>query len=271
MQVVDLSKPGEKKKLIVAGVLGLVAILFLWWIFFGFGSSSSSSTQRQAQVTPTRQPGKAPGNNQANQNSELNDLTDQLQEVSFSWRTQNAPEPHEISCVYEPPKPVATPPKATPTPTPTPTPPVLLVSISPPNVYARTGDLPLEVAGDKFTPDVHIYVDGRDLPTKYRSAQQLSATIPATMIAMPGVRQIMVKTPDGRLYSGAIQLSVTSPPVPNYSYVGLIDTKTRVSTALLQDKNNKEILNVQRGDVLGGRFRVTSISEKELVLGGYQS
>jgi hypothetical protein len=34
----------------------------------------------------------------------------------------------------------------------------------------------------------------------------------------------------------------------------------------VQDKNNKNVLNVHRGDVLGGRFRVTSISEKELVM-----
>src|SRR6185503_9604477 len=37
-------------------------------------------------------------------------------------------------------------------------------------------------------------------------------------------------------------------------------------TALVQDKNNKNILTVYRGDILSGRFRVTSISEKELVL-----
>jgi ribosomal protein S1 len=36
--------------------------------------------------------------------------------------------------------------------------------------------------------------------------------------------------------------------------------------ALVQERNNKNILNVLRGDVLSGRFRVTSISDKELVL-----
>jgi hypothetical protein len=36
--------------------------------------------------------------------------------------------------------------------------------------------------------------------------------------------------------------------------------------ALVQERNNKNIINAVRGDVLGGRFRVTSISEKELVL-----
>jgi len=60
-------------------------------------------------------------------------------------------------------------------------------------------------------------------------------------------------------------LSVAPAPTPNYSYVGIIGTPTHVDTALLQDKTNKEILSVQRGDLLSGRFRVTSISEKEVV------
>ena len=41
MQVSDIRNPGERNKLILAGVLGIVALVFLWWTFFGFGSSSS--------------------------------------------------------------------------------------------------------------------------------------------------------------------------------------------------------------------------------------
>jgi hypothetical protein len=35
---------------------------------------------------------------------------------------------------------------------------------------------------------------------------------------------------------------------------------------VLQDKGSKDLVNVQRGDVVGGRFRVSSISEREIVL-----
>jgi len=63
-----------------------------------------------------------------------------------------------------------------------------------------------------------------------------------------------------------MSLSVAPPPIPNYSYVGIIGTRQHVDTAILLDKGSKEILNVQRGDVVGGRFRVTSISDRELVL-----
>ena len=36
MELADFSKPGERKKLIWAAVLGLIAIIFLWWTFIGF-------------------------------------------------------------------------------------------------------------------------------------------------------------------------------------------------------------------------------------------
>ena len=62
-------------------------------------------------------------------------------------------------------------------------------------------------------------------------------------------------------------MNVTAPPTPNYTYVGIIGKPRHIGdTALLQDKSNKEIFSVQRGDLLGGRFRVTSISDRELVV-----
>ena len=43
MALVDLSKPGEKKKLIFAAVLGLGAILVLYWVLIGFDSRSPAT------------------------------------------------------------------------------------------------------------------------------------------------------------------------------------------------------------------------------------
>jgi len=166
-----------------------------------------------------------------------------------------------------PPPPAPSPTAQQPTPTPTPPPPLLLASVSPSNVYARSADFKLEVAGDKFTPATKIYLDGRELQTSYISPQQLSANVTAAMIAAPGSRNVIVRSADNSLYSNPAMLSIAAPPTPNYVYVGIISPHTRVEdTALVQDKSNKNILNVHRGDVLSGRFRVTSISEKELVM-----
>ena len=262
MELADLSKPGERKKLIWAGALGFVAILFLWWTFVGFGSKTSTPT-RTATSQPTTRPQATRTPEPANvpQVISINDL----QAIRISTDVPVAQEPRRnIFAYYE--KPVVAPKASvTPTPTPTPTPPVLLAAISPSNVYAKTADFTLEVSGDKFTPEMRIYVDEREMQTKYKGPQQMSATIAAAIITNPGLRQIKVRTPDGRIYSGQIGLSVAPPPTPNYSYVGIFGTTHHVDTALLQDKNNKEILGVQRGDLLSGRFRVTSISEKEIV------
>jgi hypothetical protein len=122
------------------------------------------------------------------------------------------------------------------------------------------------VSGDKFTPQTRIYIDGRELETRYISPQQLSATVPAAVIAYEGARQVVVRTPDGTLYSNTATISVAAPPVPNYTYVGLIGGQRYNDTAILKDKNNKNLVNVQRGDTLSGRFRVTSISQREVVL-----
>jgi hypothetical protein len=146
-------------------------------------------------------------------------------------------------------------------------PPLLLASVSPSNVYARTADFKLEAAGDKFTAATRIVIDGRELPTSYKSPQQLSATVSASMIASPGTRNVMVRTPDGLLYSNQLSINVAPAPTPNYTYIGIIGRPNRVDDiALVQERNNKNIMNVLRGDVLSGRFRVTSISDKELVL-----
>jgi hypothetical protein len=77
----------------------------------------------------------------------------------------------------------------------------------------------------------------------------------------------MVRNGDGSVYSLQTSFNVTAPPTPNFSYVGLIGKKRNIGdTAMLQDKTNKEILSVQRGDVVGGRFRVTSISDREVLV-----
>lgn len=268
MQLSEIRNPGERNKLILAGALGIVAILFLWWTFFGFGSSSNKVTPRASgQPTPSAIT-RATANKVPTQTVvELNrtDL-DQLRPVNFDYFPVSVPEARRnIFIYYEPPPPLQKV-SVVPTPTPTPVPPVLLAGLSPANVYARTGDFTLEISGDKFTPQLRVVVDNNELPTRYINPQQLSATVPAAIIANPGGRQVMLRSPDAKTYSNTTTLSVAAPPTPNYSYIGIIGTRRYVDTAILQDKASKETLNVQRGDLLGGRFRVTSISEKEVVL-----
>jgi len=266
MELADLSKPGEKKKLIWAAALGFLAILFLWWTFVGFGSASTpsrpSNPSQPAQNAP-RGVNQRATVEQSNSPQVIN-IAD-LVLPQHQIQVPVVPEPRRnIFAYYEPVQVKVEVPPPTPTPPPPP-PPVLLAAISPSNVYAKTTEFTMELSGDKFTPEMRVYVDERELPTKCKGPQQMSATIGTAIIATPGIRQFKVRTPDGRVYSNQIQLSVAPPPTPNYAYVGIWGTRHYVNTALLQDKNNKEILSVQLGDLLSGRFRVTSISDKEIV------
>ena len=276
MQAIDLNKPGEKKKLIWAAALGLAALIVLWYVFFGFGSSSgtrtansNSNANARAATSPTparSQTGAATTSTQA-VSPDVADLA-QFAPIKYEPISYSAPEAkRNIFAYYVPPKPSPTPVvEASPTPPPPP-PPLLLASVSPSNVYARGGDFKLEVAGDKFTPATKIYFNNREVATTYIGPQQLSANVSAAMIAVPGSASVNVHTSDNKLYSNPATINIAAPPMPNFLYIGILSTKTRVDdVAMLQDKGNKSVLNVHRGDVIGGRFRVTSISDKELLL-----
>ena len=270
MQAVDLTKPGEKKKLIWAAILGFVALIIMWWVLFGFGGGSNTKTPRAAaSPTPVRNP--RPGTQQAQTAQTVSpDVADlaQFAPIQYVPSSYSAPEAkRNIFAYYVAPVRAAPVVEEKPTPPPPP-PPLLLASMNPSNVYARSADFKLEIAGDKFTPATKIYFDGRELQTTYVSPQQLAANVQATLIGAPGSRNIIVRTPDNSLYSAPAVLNVAAPPTPNYVYVGIISPNNRVDdVAIVQDKSDKnKILNVHRGDLLSGRFRVTSISDKELVM-----
>jgi hypothetical protein len=264
MKLIDPNNPGERKKAIWAAVLGVVAISLLGYLFFS-GSSSSppkpTNTNNRAVATASPRPGGKPPAD------ELIEDPAGYTPISINWTVASAPEPNRnIFTFYEPPPPTPRPPA--PPSTPTPTPPVILSSLSPPMVYARTGDFTLQATGDKFTPVMHITIDGGDLPTRFINEKELATTVPSALIANAGMRQVMVRSADMKLYSNMATLNVTPPPDPNsnYTYVGIIGKPHFNDTAVLQDKNSKELLNVHRGDLLGNRFRVTSISEREVAL-----
>jgi hypothetical protein len=260
MPLFEGKTPAERNKLIAALALGVLALISLAYMLFG-GSSTSTTvkqTRTSARPSPIRSASPAP-------EEQPNDKP--LTEIPASTNPPPVPEvARNIFAFYVPP-PTPTPtPIPIASPTPAPPPPLFLASISPSNVFARTGDFNLEVSGDKFTPSCHLVIGGRELPTRFVNAQHLSANVPANAIATEGAPQISVRTPDGKLYSNSATLNITAPPAPNFTYIGTLIAPSGNDTAVLQDKESKEVLNVQRGDVVGGRFRVTSISVREILL-----
>lgn len=277
MKLFEGKTPAERNKLLLAIGLGVLALASISYMII---SSFSGSTPKTANANANK--------NAASRNGELmqasstasttrvqssKDVREQTEVLApptrvpavYSGAAYDGPEPRRnIFVYYVPPKP---PDKPAPTPTPPPPPTLILASVTPATVYARTGDFNLEVSGDKFTPATAIVVDNNPMPTRFINAQQLATTVPASMISNDGARQVVVRTPDNKEFSNPLPLIVSAPPLPNFIFIGIIGKVRYNDTAVLKDKGNpKELLNVQRGDVVGGRFRVTSISEREIVL-----
>lgn len=264
MKLFDPNNPNEKKKVIAAAVLGVAAIAILGYAFFG---GSSKTPPKNPGVTGVKPSPTSIVRTGANPTQEMPaDDTSLFRPIEYNITPPGVAEANRnIFAFYEPPPPVVRVPTPVP-PSPTPTPPLTVSSLAPSNVYARTADFSLQVVGDKFTPAVHIVIDGRELPTRFINAQQLFTTVPAALIANPGTRTVVLRSSDGKLYADPVMLNVTPPPLPNYNFVGIIGKPRFNDKAVLQDKSTKELVDVQRGEMLGGRFRVSSISEREIVL-----
>jgi len=262
MALFEGKTPAERNKMIAAIVMPLLALIFVFQMFSGPSKPSNPSPS----PTPRGKAASRANGQQATATAQP-DPGESL--VSRMTPIVCCPEPYggvdggrNIFAFYVKPTP---PPGVAPTPpppTPTPPPPITLAALAPQSVFARTAGFTLQLTGDKFGPAARVYIDGQEVPTQYKSMQQLSATIPASVISSAGQRSIMVRTPDGQFYSNPATLNVMQPPAPTYTYIGFIKRKrASTNTAVLKDAKG-ELHSVIQGDLVEGRFRVAEISER---------
>jgi len=271
MGLFDGKTPAERNKTIAALVLGAIAVLFLARLFLG-GDSGKTTQRRATPINSARPQNGAVGGTPNNQPLPPEIDMPRPLPVFTQAAGANAPEASRNIFAYNVAAQrtttaaavAATTPVVDMTPLPTPPPPPLMLSgLSPANVFARGGEFKLDLSGDKFTAESRIYIDNQEVPTRVLGAQQLAATVPASMIATPGARQVLVRTPDGALYSNTATLNVSPSPPPPYTYVGLLGNPRYSDKAILKPQQpNMDLWTVQRGDLIDGRWRVTSISER---------
>ncbi len=279
MKLFEGKSPTERNKIIAAIALGVTALLALTYTFSGmFFSSPKTTITVTASPTPNVSQKSGDTQNTTLPTDEQVNMDYTTTPVVYNPITFYAPEAgRNIFAFYEPPPYVAPLPVEKtpqpyippPTPTPTPIPPLLVGVITPQSVFAGSKGFRLEVNGDKFTPNSAIYFNGNPLPTTYLSPQKLTADIPANFIAGAGFIQILVRTPDGKLYSNQVALSVQAPPTPQLQYIGMIARKRyNNDTAYFQEqgKESSKPFGARLNDVVSGRFRLTSISAEEVVL-----
>ena len=274
--------PTERNKIIAALVLGVMAVIALTYTFGGMLLSSKGKTTVSINASPSPT-ATVPG--QINPDPNFPTQEEIYSEymtfpIVYNPNSFSAPPPgRNIFAFYEPPLPTPVPPfvpgektptPATPfpTPTPTPVPPLLVSYINPQSVYAGTQkSFRLEVNGDKFTPESQIFFNAIPLPTTYVNPQKLFATVPASYIANAGQARILVATPDGKLYSNEGFFNIQAPPKPQLTYIGLIAHRhNNNDTAFFQESGKQDPTEARLNDVVGGRFRVMSISVEEVEL-----
>lgn len=276
MNLFEGKSPTERNKIIAAIVLGVFAVFALGYTFVGNPFSGKKKVTVSASPAPSPKSSPGAASETASMPSEdamIGVYT--TTPVEYNPNRFNAPDAgRNIFAFYEPPPPTpyVTPPTPTPlpvvlvTPTPAPTPPVFIGFAAPQSVYAGSKSFRLEVNGDKFTPDSLIFLNGNQLPTTYVSPQKLVAEVPSNFITSAGQIFILVRSADGKLYSNQVALNVQAPPTPQFQYVGMIARqKFNNDTAYFQEQGKPTPFGARLNDVVGGRFRLASISASEVV------
>jgi hypothetical protein len=275
MQLFEGKSPAEKNKLILAIVLGGFAVIALAYTFGGsfFGGKKKVTTSAS---TPTPTPDSKNEALALLDTAAIDDLYSNTP-VNYNVASFFAPDAgRNIFAFYEPPPYQPTPipvptvkiiaPEVLPTPKPPPPAEFLLGFMNTTSVYAGSKGFKLEINGDKFTPESAIFLNEIQLPTTFVSPQRLTADVSANLIANAGNAQIIVRTPDGTKFSNPMFIQIIAAPRPQFTYIGMIArSRYNNDTAYFAEQGKTVPLSGRLNDVVGGRFKLVSISSVETI------
>src|SRR5882762_5966476 len=90
MAIAAVKESNDQKKMIIAIALGVLAIIALWWTFFGFGSSAKPQPQRPGRALAVNSP--APVNTPEQQPAQPQLDNSYITEISLPSGPPNVPE-----------------------------------------------------------------------------------------------------------------------------------------------------------------------------------
>jgi hypothetical protein len=283
MKLFEGKTPAERNKIIVALVVGTLALLAILNLIFQ--PFSSRKTNVTVKTSPTATP------TVSNKSDTVVTNLPPQQQIDSEYASipvvyplvgYDAPAPgRNIFAFYEPPKPTPYSPTPTPsekpivikTPTPPPPAPQTISYVQPQSVFAGSSGFRLEVNGLGFTPETRIIFNGQEVPTNFVNEQKVTAEIPSNFISGAGNAQIFVRTPDGKLFSYPVFLNVQAAPRPQFQYVGIVAPKQGNNlTAYIKEGSNQPIPK-RLGDKIGncgstsvGCFSVVSIAREKMIV-----
>lgn len=135
----------------------------------------------------------------------------------------------------------------------------ILTAISPATVSAGSVAFSLSVDGSDFVPGSTVQLDGSPRTTHYLSSAKLAADIPASDVAVPGVRTVTVfsGSPGGGT-SGGSTLTVSSQPNPVPSLSSIVPSVVQVGSGAISLTANGAGFVVGSSVLVDGAPRTTS-------------
>lgn len=253
----------EKKKLVLALALGVIALISVSYAIVGF-FPAKRTTNKDERGQSTQKSDSRPAVS-PDQNSEDDaDLAYGSTEVRYSPSNYAAPDAaRNIFSSLDPPIQVGPIVKI---PTPTPPPPITVGMVVPQSVYVGSKSFRLEVAGEKFSAKTKIFFNGGEMPTTFVNERRLVTEVPSNFISSEGARVIKVSTIDGKLYSNEISLVVMAQPKPTFQFLGTLSRKrSNNDTAYIQEQGQQAV-GRRLNDIVGGRFRLVGISSTKIIV-----
>jgi hypothetical protein len=275
MKLFEGKTKSERNKTIAAIGLGAACLVVLFFAF-GRGMFSGGSTTATAKPSPTPKKTTTAQSNPGKvemPSAQEQDLSNTATPIVYDPSGFGGGDPgRNIFAFYEPGKPTPwvptpIPVKSVPPPTPAPTPPIIIAAVNPQSVYAGSNGFRMEIAGDRFSPDTKIYFEQQEIPAAFISETRMTADIPNSLIRNDGRKTVIAQTTDGTKISNPIQFDIQPPPKPSFQYIGMIARRRgNNDTAYFQEPGKPLPTGARLNDIVGGRFRVISISDKESIL-----
>jgi Tol biopolymer transport system component len=120
---------------------------------------------------------------------------------------------------------------------------------------------PIKLIGKAFRPESAVLVAGQVIETAYGSAEELTATIPAELLGVPGMMSVSVTTPGpGGGSSLAGQITVTDPVFPGRFVVFTSNRRQGQNHVYLLDRKANRLDSLQEANSPSASDAYPSIS-----------
>lgn len=269
------AEPDVQKKLKVLGVLcGVVALILAYQYFIA--SAPPPITEKANPTAKTNKPIRVRWDqvlteqNSKDKNAKAANYVPVSLDVDALANKLNSGSEVGRNLFDYPPPPPPEPVKPPPPPT------IVLNSVSPTSVYARTKPFEVVVRGSNFSLDMRLYLNGNPnfAQTILVSNSEIKALVPQSAFERPGRLRFELKVPGQELsfFSKPLEITVLEPEDPNrlFKIIGhFTDPKGNPATVLAKNggnQNNPETTIAKVDDTIFSKWKVIAINKGTMEL-----